>query len=416
MLNKIAVFWLLIEKILRIISGIFVSTAVARHLGPESYGILAVAIGTISIFSAAAAMGADHINVSELSKRSEAGKWMFLFSALITRFLWSIFCFSFLIIVILLKPPENEIIYLILAGLIPMASFSILGNKLQSDGYFFQYTVLCCTAIIVSATFRVVGILLSASIQYFAVVTLLDSVIISVVFAIFLFTRKDFNQSYLNPQWSEVKRYFLLSFPTALSIAMVALYLRLELFVIDFLLGKTAAGLWAASMIFVTPWGMVASAILPVANRWLSQYGSNTEDHQIKMIKLIRWMFLLASIAVIFNILAVTTLVPLLFGDKFHQVREVVWICSFAIIPLFMGSVQEIWLAQRRTTRIVLKKVLVGLPLSGGLLAIFSTNWGLTGVAIAMVISYFSTALLLNIIFDRSFYVIQLRALGLNHD
>jgi len=360
-------------------------------------------------------MGADHINVSELSKRESPERWIFLGSALITRLLWSIICFTVFMAFLLWIKPDNEAIYLLLSGLIPISTLAILGNKLQSDGRFFQYAVICCSAIFISAMIKITGILLSYSIEYFAVAAVFDSAILFLLFAGWTIINDNFNLSLIRPVWREVKRYFYLAFPTALSVALVAVYLRLELFIIDFVLGKAPAGLWAISMIFVTPWGMIAAAILPVANRWLAQHNANTDEYQVSFIKLIRSMLLLASIAIGLNLVAITVLVPLLFGDKFIQVKDVAWICSFAIIPLFMGSVQEIWIAQQRTTKVVLKKVLIGLPLSGVLLAVFSTNWGLAGVAVAMVISYFSTAVFLNILFDPKFYNIQLRALGIKH-
>ena len=42
--------WLLFEKILRVVVGLFIGLWVARYLGPDNFGILSYALTIITIF------------------------------------------------------------------------------------------------------------------------------------------------------------------------------------------------------------------------------------------------------------------------------------------------------------------------------------------------------------------------------
>jgi Na+-driven multidrug efflux pump len=124
-------------------------------------------------------------------------------------------------------------------------------------------------------------------------------------------------------------------------------------------------------------------------------------------------MLLVSVFASLFNSLIALVVVPVLLGDEYREIHGVVWIASLTIIPLFLGAVQEVWIAHQKTTSIVLKKVIVGLPLSFVLLYVFIATWGLKGAAFGMVVSYFVTAVVLNYFFVRNFLVLQLRGIGL---
>ncbi len=60
--------WLLGEKILRMIVGLFVGIWVARYLGPEQFGLLSYVQSFVGLFSAIATLGLDGIVVREIVK------------------------------------------------------------------------------------------------------------------------------------------------------------------------------------------------------------------------------------------------------------------------------------------------------------------------------------------------------------
>jgi O-antigen/teichoic acid export membrane protein len=135
-LNTKSFLWLLIEKLARIVSGIFITAAIASHLGPGEFGKLVVALAVVGIFAAGSSMGADHINTAELSRRSPSQSIEYLKSAIIVRLLMALIFVVLFIIYIHISKISGENAYLALLPLIPMAAFAMLGNKIQAEGGF----------------------------------------------------------------------------------------------------------------------------------------------------------------------------------------------------------------------------------------------------------------------------------------
>jgi O-antigen/teichoic acid export membrane protein len=403
--------WLLAERILRVANGLLVSSAVARHLGPGQYGDLAVAIGTVTVFSAAAGMGADHVNVAEFC-RDGNNRDRFLASAILARAGWSLAVLALLCGFLLLTRPADLLLYAIVGCSVPLTSLTIIGSRIQAEGHFRAFAVVSALALIAGAVVRVVGVLIGMRVHYFAAAMLLDALIVPAVQSAYLILTSRVAGSSFRPDWSEMRRYLALCAPTAIAAALVAFYFRIELFVVRLTLGGGAAGLWSAAMMFVTPWTMVVATILPMVNRDLSARRHDASDYEAAIVKAIRILAGLALSACAVNVTAVSLLLPHLLGSQFDAISGFIWILTLTLLPLYMGSVQEIWIAHRRTTTTVLAKVIVGVPLSSGLLFVLAPRWGLKGAALAMIISYFSTAGILNLVFDRGFARLQLRAFG----
>jgi PST family polysaccharide transporter len=411
--TKSRISWLLAEKVMRVLVGAFVSTAVARSLGPEDFGGLAISMGFVSIAVAAANMGADHIHISEFARRDAADGREFLGSAMFVRFCWSIVCLFVFWAALAASDVNNRNVLLILSIGVPISAFAIFAGDVQGRGEFRTYSILSSVSIAFGALLRVAGIWAGASISYFAIVTVLESAVMTLMLAGQYQFGGTTNLLWLRAKRSRAVSYFKMCMPTAISATLVVIYLRFELFMIDELIGKAAAGVWSAALMFTAPWSMLAASILPVANRRLAIEHGEESAYERSLVSVLRWMLLLAAAAAIINCAAVAVLAPLLLGPKFGEVAPIVFITSLSLIPLFSGTVQELWLAHRRSTGIVLAKVLVGLPASAALYYLIVPSFSLRGAAVAMVLSYCLTAFVLNGFFDKRFFRIQLRALGL---
>lgn len=413
---KSSVAWLLCEKLLRVLNGIFVVAAVARHLGPESFGYLSIAFATIGIFSAAAGMGAEHINISQLAKHAELDQLVFN-SVLWTRIAWGTLVTTGAVVFLLLQNAGTiDPTYLILLTAVPMAAFSLFANKIAAHAEFKALSILAITGLLFGSTIRLFGVTKGYGVEYFAGCMVIEAAVTTILNGAYLFKRYESRPTPFRTDMNLMRSYFHQCLPTAISAALITIYLRIELFVVWHSLGQEAAGQWAAAMMFLTPWGMVASAILPVANQILSRKQLDPgSDYGKQMVLLIRFMLAISFVFVLINILIVGILAPVLLGKKYISIVSVVAICSVGLIPLFMGSVQEIWIAHQGITKVVLKKVIIGLPLSVLLLWSGAVLYGLPGIAVAMVVSNFVTALLLNFVLDREFIFLQLRALGLKY-
>ena len=64
--------WLMADKVLRLLGGLVVGALVARHLGPDAYGLLNATLATVGLLLALAGMGLDLVTVRALASGEHA--------------------------------------------------------------------------------------------------------------------------------------------------------------------------------------------------------------------------------------------------------------------------------------------------------------------------------------------------------
>lgn len=407
---KSSVAWLLIEKVSRILSGLLIGSAVAKYLGPAEYGVFSVSVATIAMFVAASNMGADHVNISEITKRKD--EWpVYVSSALLARLSWSLGGLILAILYCFFVPQSEGYLVLILLPCIPMASFGVLTSALLARGLFRLVSGISVAVLLISAAIRLHGIYIGAQSSYFAWCATAEALLLPLVSIAFL-VRYSSLRSFLSVSWDDYISYLKLCIPIAISAVLVNMYLRLELFAVNYLLGVTQAGLWAAATMFITPWAMVAASILPVANRSLAKLnGFDSANYDESIVRLIRLMFWVSVVLWCVNVFAISFVVPYILGRDYVEIIPVVIVGSLNLIPIFMGCAQDMWLAHQRKTSTVLKKVLLGIPISAIFLYFGTTRFGLLGAAISMVCANVITTVLLNSYLDKRFLSLQAKAI-----
>ena len=60
--------WLLLDRLVRIIGGLFIGIWIARYLGPKNFGILNYALAYVAFFNVFVGLGLNQIVVRELVK------------------------------------------------------------------------------------------------------------------------------------------------------------------------------------------------------------------------------------------------------------------------------------------------------------------------------------------------------------
>jgi PST family polysaccharide transporter len=58
--------WLVADKLLRMVGGLFIGIWIARYLGPEQFGVLNYAVAFVALFGVVAKLGIDQIVVRDL--------------------------------------------------------------------------------------------------------------------------------------------------------------------------------------------------------------------------------------------------------------------------------------------------------------------------------------------------------------
>lgn len=398
--------WLATEKFFRLVNGVLITAAVARHLGPDTYGLLALATAYLTIFSAFVQMGADHFNQSEL-RRTARNQDRFVITALLSRLLMAAMVLPpFLVICLNYISPELAL----LALLLPINATSIFVHRMFASAQYSRFAINSIASLGVGVILKVLAIKTNASLSYFAFIIVLESFLLLMLNV--SINKWNILRNSLNCRTSpfEIKKYIKDCAPLATSAVLIALYFRLETLAVNYWMGPTATGLWAAALMTIVPWIMVANTILPIANNFLNDATDSTADYKNGIIQLIRMMIFLGSIAALVNLAAGYLIIENILGTSYEGVAILIALMSPAIIPLFIGATQDVAIAHRRKTNITLNKALISLPISAVFVTVGASQFGLHGAAVSLVISHTFSALLLNIFLDKQFFALTLAA------
>ncbi|WP_114193405.1 oligosaccharide flippase family protein [Edaphovirga cremea] len=80
--------WLMLEKVLFALAGIFISVYVARYLQPEKFGVITYLLAIVAITVPLIQLGADNVIFNRIARRESAGIRLMLMSAKLRGFLF----------------------------------------------------------------------------------------------------------------------------------------------------------------------------------------------------------------------------------------------------------------------------------------------------------------------------------------
>ncbi|EGQ7794243.1 flippase [Vibrio parahaemolyticus] len=185
--------WLLIDNALKLIVGLFIGAWVARHLGPEEFGIYSYAISFVAMFGGVATLGLDSIVVRELVKKEDCNA-----EILATTFVLKVFGASsallLLCIALILFFISNEIklISLIMGVTFLFQTSNVIKLYFQSIVKSKYFVIANIISVIISAIIKIILILSNAPLIDFAKVFLFDSLSLSLLLIYFYIKKTKF--------------------------------------------------------------------------------------------------------------------------------------------------------------------------------------------------------------------------------
>jgi PST family polysaccharide transporter len=407
--------WLISDKSVKLGVSILGSAIVAKYAGIQGFGMINYCLSVAGIFVALSTMGSDHINVSEITKTEVSKRDNLFYSMLTVRLSWSaiITIVSASYFFFFLEEEYRLSAYLFLPQIF-LTSLLLINSRLYAENRYKLVSQIGIASSLFALLIRFLFI--RWEIPYVYITILYSAELAFLLYLIFTIGGNGFVNLLRHLRRTRFDyKYLKLCLPTAVSTALVTFYLRIEFFAIESIYNdKNLLGIWSVVSFFNVPWTILSASILTIFNnRLAANQQTNQASYDTAMMKLLRYMLAAAFASYLINIVSANILIVAMFGKEYRPASELVWITSLSIIPVYMGSVQELWIAHFRKTKVVLFKVLLGIPLSILSILLFTKMFGFKGVAIAMVVSYFCTAIFFNAFLAKPFFKLQLRSLFL---
>ena len=362
--------WLFTEQILRMIAGFLVGVWVARYLGPEKFGIFSYSLAFVSLFGGIAKLGLDGIVVRDLVKEPEK-KEIYLGTSFWLKLIGGIITFSIIIIALifqsvlkyfpsLIHNPKFIIQNLIFTYLslltshlftstniyILIIAFGIIFQSFEVIDFYYQATVQAkyisirkMIQLFLSSIIKIILVLVKADLIWFVLVTLFDSISLS-VFSWWIYKSQGLPNFIKYFKWNIAKRLLKDSWPLVLSSIAIAIYMRIDQVMIKNMLGDREVGLYSAAVKVVEVWYFIPMII--TQSVFPAIVNAKKVSEELYYGRLVQLYTIIKLIAV-FIALPITLLsgkiINLLYGESFVRSSIVLSISIWSGFFAFLGTV-----------------------------------------------------------------------------
>jgi len=406
--------WLLAEKILRMVVGLFVGIWIARYLGPEKFGLLSYAQSFVALFTAFATLGLDSILVRELLK-DESKRDSLLGTAFLLKLLGAVLVLSLLAFATLLQNNDtltNSLIFIIASATI-FQSFNVIDfyfqSKVLSKFVVFSNTI----SLLISSIIKVFLLLNEAPLIAFAYVTLFDAFVLAGGFIYFYFK----NQLSLF-KWSfsiEAAKLLLKdSWPLLLSGVFFSIYMKIDQVMIKEMIGNDAVGQYSAAIRLSEAWYFIPMGIYYSLFPAIVNAKKTSEDLYYKRLQTLYdiMVFIPLVIAIIITFSG-HWIVDLLFGSEYALSSSVLIVHTWSGIFICLGISSSNWFINENLQLYAFYRTLLGSILNIIMNLQMIPLYGIVGAAFSSIFTQMFALFLFNFVNKktRKLFIMQVNSL-----
>lgn len=407
--------YLISEYIFSLISSLIVGIAVARYLGPESYGIITFALSVYAVCLVITTLGIDDIIYKDMVKYADNRGYIegtaLLLKIIISLFVYILVCiygyFSF-------SGEKLRILLIINFALLfqPLSVFSFVFLSLAEGKYTSISRIISYS---ISSVLKIILIIINADLSYFALAVFLDYFLLyTVVFIIY--NKKGYNKIKLNIDYNYLKNIIKQAPLLFLNILFFTVFLKFNTIYISYIYGDFHAGIYNAALRLTEAFYLIPNVVVTAFFPAVIKSKDFGEKEYIRRISLFLSAFTLPFILIaIVTTLLSPFIINLLYGIKYelsyivlsHTIWSVPFIFFFAVTSKYL-------LIENKINQIFYRSFL-----SFILLIIFdlllAKKYGIYGAGLAFSISSIISFYLIDIFFkeSRTLFLIKTKSIFL---
>ncbi len=253
--------WLLADKCLRMVMGLFVGAWIARYLGPSQYGELAYVLSFVVFFQVISQLGLDGIAIRDMARDRESSSAI-LGTVFRMRIVTGFFCWLGAVGSMALFRPDDSytlILTAIVAGSLVFQSADTVDLWFQSQTQSKRTVFAKTITYLLNTLFKVGLILAKAPLLYFAIACFAEIT----MSAIALYISYGRFPTPFKWAWDIAwgKRLLKESWPYMLSGLAITIYMRIDQIVLREMLGTRELGIFSAALPFSTTWYFIPMMI-----------------------------------------------------------------------------------------------------------------------------------------------------------
>ena len=381
--------WLMVDRIVRMGTGLFVTVWVARYLGPTQFGSLNFAIAFVALFGTVATLGLDGIVVREVLHNA-GDIHEILGTTFILRIGSGLLAVGASIATLTLIQLHDRQALL----LVSILSFTLVFQAFDTIDLFFQSQVRSKItvwakngAFLVFAAVRVALIYAKAPVWTFA--TAMTGEIALGAAGLVLGYRLSRSRM-LSWRSSKKRAIHLLQqgWPVILSGMAIMVYVRLDMVMLKKMQGDFAVGLYSAATRVSEVWYFIPLAIVSSVSPAIMRVKDNPELFYGRLRRLFSLMTLSAAVIGTVIALAAHAIIRVLYSNGYSGAAPVLAIHIWASVFVFLGVAQTPWDLSKNLLKLSLFRTVAGAAINVAMNLYLIPRYSATGAAIATVVSY----------------------------
>jgi O-antigen/teichoic acid export membrane protein len=381
--------WVFAEKILRLISGLFIGAYVARYLGPSQYGLLNYAISVVSIMSVLATVGLDSILIRELVK-NEKQRDVLMGSAFAIRFCGTLVVLTLLAVI-------NEVTYhdRLTKTLIYIVAGGTIFEMFGLIDFFFQARVLSkfvvwsqMIALICVSIFRIILIVNDAALVWFAWSSVLDFFVIAIGLMVF-YHSNGFRMTWWKVDKAIVNMLLRDSWPLIFSALAVTIYLRIDQIMVKWMLGDAANGHYGVAVRLAELWNFIPVAICGSVFPAIINARSVNHELYIKRLQRLYDLMIVLSVSIAIVMTFVSGwIIVLLFGEDYSPATGILNWYIWSGVFVFLGVANGKWVITENLQMFRMVTLIIACVINIILNYVLIRTIGINGAAISTLVAY----------------------------
>lgn len=382
--------WLVFERVVKLLIGIFAIALTARYLGAERFGTLTFSLAIVALYAQVATLGLNSIVTRDLVEDPKAESAV-LGTAFFLRGAGGLLASCAALGTILLLRPADSVSLLLVA----VYSLGTIFRTLEVLDFYFQAHVqsrfvaaakLLGTAVNAGLIISLVAV--GSTIVWFAAAKTTELAVFTLaLLTIFVFrgnrpTRWRF-------QLHRAKAMLRQSWPLILSGFGAVIYLKLDQIMLGQMIGDHAVGIYAAAAQLSEAWYFlpiaIASSAFPNLIKLRSRSPETYEGALRAIFGLLGWLGILIAV---FATMLASLIVHTVYGSEFLESAPIlavhIWACAF----IFMRAALSKWLIMEHLYIFSLLTHSAGAFVNIALNLVLIPSLEGLGAAIATVVSY----------------------------
>ena len=384
--------WIIAGRVYHMVLAFVVGLLTARYLGPNNYGLINYAATYTSFFASFCTLGINSVIVKNfVDHPDEEGETVG--SAIILRTISSVLSVVMMMCITFIadngEKTTNIVVFLCGIGVIFQVMDTLdywFQSRLESKYSAFA-TVISYTVV---SIYKVWLLVTGKSVEWFAVSTSIDYLVVAIILII---VYKKRNGPRFSCSMRKAKELFKSSYHFILAGLMVSIYGSTDKFMLKQLLNEAEVGYYSTAVSLCNTWVFLLTAIIDSLYPVILQSFNNKElfERKNKLLYSI-FFYISVSVSILFSVLA-TPVVRILYGKAYiaaaAPLRIITWYTAFS----YLGVARNAWIVSYNKQN-YLKYLYIGAAITNVVLnVIMIPLWGASGAAFASLLTQISTIL-----------------------